>query len=151
MPRGKRKRVMSRQGGRAKRVDPLEQGKLRYIWQHFFGKLLPFKPVSMSINEWMGELFDIKNRHIGRYVAVKPFRLPGLLYITPYIKYQGVGRRNVPAGAEFFVRTDSRNPDSIQVEWLSGRSGQEQVFELNASEWGRMRLNLEEAAFEGEA
>jgi hypothetical protein len=127
------------------RQVPMLQGSLADIDKWFFKPLMVYKPPQSSINEWYEFLFDFANRDIVRYVAQKEFVLPGILYLAPLMKVQGLGYRKVSAGTELYVRKDARHPDIIDVEVHSGQGNKEQVFCLTASEWGWTELSCQEA------
>lgn len=127
---------------RKKRVDPLEEGSLKDIFKLILGPFTVFKPAEMTVSEWFEFLFHTKYRDITRYQVMRPFRMPGLYYTAPTVKVQGIGTRDVPAGAFLFVRTDTRFPDTNDVQWV-GR--EDRQFCLNSTELGLILLNCEEA------
>ncbi len=144
--KGKRPRKAKRvRKPKAPRPEPITQGSYRQIYEWFFGRLILFKPHDMPISDWLEYLFDFKNRDIVRYICTRPFKMPGLYYASPNIKYQGVGYRKVGAGAEFFVRKDARAPDRVDVEYLAGPGRKDQVFHLTENEWDWAALHCEES------
>jgi hypothetical protein len=124
---------------RKPRPDPFSEGCIRDIYKHFFGPLIFYKPPLLTIQDWLNYLFDASNRDIVRYVATKDFKMPGLLFTSGSVKVQGLGYRPVTKGDELWVRTDARNPNQIDVEYLGGVGSAEQVFSLNSSEWNWTR------------
>jgi hypothetical protein len=126
------------------RPEPFSEGSIADIYKLFFGKLIFYKPESMSIQEWMEHLFDFANRDIIRFVAVRPFSLPGLYYAAGSKKVQGMGYRKVELGDVLWVRLDARNPDTIDVEIFSGQGNKDQVFALDALQWEWTKLHLRE-------
>lgn len=131
---------------RKPRPDPITQGSLANIYKWFIGPLvLNQKPERQDMREFMEMIFDFKNREIVRYVAKRDFVCPGLLYLAPAMKVQGIGYRDVKAGTELWVRKDARNPDSIDVEFMGGQGGKDLVYQLTLSEWRWVSLNLDEA------
>lgn len=127
------------------RPDPYTQGSYRTIYEKFFGPLIYYKPNAYTIKDWLEALFHLKGRDIIRYVAKRPFEMPGLFYQSALIKTQGLGYRAVPEGTEVFARIDDTTPDNIDVEFCGGQGGAIQVFALNQSEWGWVKLQLDEA------
>lgn len=130
------------------RPDPFAEGSLKDIYQLFFGRLIFYKPESLTIKEWMDELFDIKHREISRFIVARPFQMPGLLYETANNKIQGIGYREVPAGAELWVRHDAKNPDQYDVEWVSPHGIGDQVFCLDPFQWNFVRWHSSEKEVE---
>jgi hypothetical protein len=129
-----------------KRPDPYTQGVMAKIYEWFVGPLvIKHKPHQQSINEFLEQTFDFKNREIIRYVATRDFVLPGLYYSAPLMKVQGIGYRDIKQGTELWVRKDARVPDTVDVEFMGGQGGKDQVFALSRSEWDWAALNLEEA------
>lgn len=127
------------------RPEPYTQGAMGTIYRLFFGPIIQnHKPKQMEIDAFMEELFDFKNRDITRYVARRHFVLPGLYRLAPNMKVQGIGYRDVKAGTEVFVRRDARNPDTIDVEFMGGQGGKDQVFALSLSEWNHVAPHLRE-------
>jgi hypothetical protein len=118
--------------------SPYEEGDIRIIYEKFFGKLIFAKPDTHSIKEWLNEMFHTAERTVDQYRAREDFELPGLLYIkVPHLKIQGKGYRSVPKGARLYVRTDSTNPRSVDIEYHAGpgQYGTEQVFCVPRSDW----------------
>jgi hypothetical protein len=126
------------------RPEPCTEGSLAEIYRWFFGKLNFLKPEMFTLKDWEEHLFDIKNRDITRFSVKKPFKLPGLYYMAGALKIQGLGYRQMKTGDILWVRTDERTKKA-DVEVLAGQGQKDQVFELNESEWGWVRLHLEEA------
>jgi hypothetical protein len=124
------------------RPDPLTEGSLMNIYQWFFAPLVHYKPAEMPIKDWMELLFDFRNRDIVRYVATKPFKMPGLFYQAANIKVQGMGYRKVAVGDAMWVRHDARNPRVVDIEVQTGAG--DQVFQLTSSEFNRIGPNLRE-------
>lgn len=130
---------------RKPRPEPITQGSLADIYKHFFGKLLIYKPPQMELNDWMETLFHFRERDIIRYEAVTPFKMPGLFCQAPHVKVQGIGYRQVEVGTPIFVRLDLATPNSIDVEFMGGQGGADQVFNLSGDEWRRVARHLREA------
>lgn len=131
------------------RPDPFAEGSIRDIYKLIFGKLIYFKPDAVSIADWLEELFDVKHRDISRFTATQDFTLPGLLYVAPAVKVQGTGYRQIREDQELWVRTDARNPDSVDVEVFAGQGEADLVYSLTRAEWdwvARFCTNHEEEA-----
>lgn len=129
------------------RVDPFSEGSLAQIYKLYFGRLIFFKPTDTPIADWLEELFDVKHREITRYRANHEFTLPGLQYIAPTVKIQGVGYRRIRQDQELWVRTDSRAPDAVDVEVFAGQGEADTVYALTRAEWdwvSRFCTNVEE-------
>jgi hypothetical protein len=124
-----------------RKYEPFQEGSLAEIYKIFFGKLVIYKPETMSLQEWNEELFDVKNRDIAVMEATEAFRMPGLYYAAPLVKIQGIGFRDIPARAICFVRTDSRS-DTIDVEVFAGPGKKDSVFALTTSEWNSIAAYL---------
>lgn len=124
---------------------PLTEGSLALIYKLFFGPLIQYKPNTLSINEWLESLFDVRNREITQYKCTKPFEMPGLYCQAALVRVQGLGFRDVAKGDRLWVRTDARSPNEIEVEF-HGRGSQraDTVFLLDKSEWGLVQLSIEE-------
>lgn len=127
------------------RPDPYTQGSLANIDKWFIRPLVVYKPPLTTLSEWYEFLFDFSNRDIVRYVAHKEFLMPGLFYLTPFTKIQGIGHRRVSVGTELYVRKDARQPDLVDVEFNGGQGGADQVFALTGAEWRLIELNIQEA------
>lgn len=127
------------------RPDPYSEGSVAYIWKHFLGPLLQYKPFDMDMKAFLEDtVFDIKHREIMRYRAKQPFTMPGLYYAAPMMRVQGLGYRHINEGTEMFVRFDARNPDSVDVEYNAGQGNAEQWLNLTRSEWYHIAPLLEE-------
>lgn len=122
-------------------LDPWNEGSLAEIYKHFFGKLTQYKPLEMTLQEWHSVLFDVKNRDIEMYEAIKPFNMTGLYYAAPWVKIQGLGHREIPEKAVMFVRTDSRI-ETVDVEVFAGPGKRDQVFQLTQLEWNRLQCYI---------
>lgn len=121
------------------RIDPFSEGSVAYMWKHFFGPMLQYKPHDMDMKAFLEDVvFDIKHREIIRYKARESFVMPGLLYVAPMVRIQGLGYRDVAAGTELFVRFDARNPESVDIEFQGGQGGADQWLNLSRSEWYRV-------------
>ncbi len=126
------------------RPEPFTEGSLADIYKWFFGKLNFLKPESYTLKDWEEHLFDLKNRDITRFSVTKPFKMPGLYYMAGALPIQGLGYRAMKAGDILWVRTDERTKKA-DVEVHVGQGQKEQVFELDESQWGWVRLHVEEA------
>ncbi len=124
---------------RKPRPDPYSEGSLALIDKYFFRPLIVYKPEQSTLSEWYEFLFDYKHRDITRYVAQAAFTIPGILYLAPLMKVQGVGYKDVAIGTELYVRKDARHPDIVDVEFQGGPGGAAQVFCLTALEWLRVQ------------
>jgi hypothetical protein len=124
----------------SKKKHPLEQGSIALIFKKFIGPLVRYKPHTMDLKGFWEYLFHVGARDIERYVVAKPFRMPGLCFVAPTVKIQGVGPRDVKPGTILWVRTDADTPDLIDVQWLA--PGLDVTYSLTASEWGWVRLKL---------
>lgn len=122
---------------------PLTEGHIGLIFQKFIQPLTRYKPEGMDLKHWWDWLFHVEERTITRYLVTKGFQMPGLLCPAPLMKVQGIGFRRVKAGDTLWVRTDSVVPDQVDIEWHG--AGRQQIFCLNSTEWGAVKLNLEEA------
>lgn len=125
------------------RPDPMKEGVAEQIYKWFLGKLVFQKPESLSIKEWLEELFDTRSRDIVRWRVVKPFRMPGLLYVAGTVKVQGIGYRDIREKTFLWARTDARQPDSVDVEVNAGQGQKEHVYNLTENEWDWVKLHLE--------
>lgn len=127
---------------RTPRQDPFTQGVIADIYKWFIGPLLKYKPEAVTLKEWMEYLFHYAERDVLRYVARKHFRLPGLLYLAPAVKVQGVGTRRVKPGQVFWVRRDASAPEFVDVEYQGGHGRPDQIFCLSLQEWEWMEMHL---------
>ncbi len=119
-------------------LDPWNEGSLSDIYKLFFGKLTQYKPHEMTLQEWNETLFDVKNRDIQMYEATKAFKMPGLYYVAPLVKIQGLGFRAIPEKTILFARTETRS-ENVDVEVFAGQGKKDLVFCLTNNEWGRLQ------------
>lgn len=128
-----------------KRLDPFEEGHLRTIYNGFFHKILcRYCPDEIPHKKFLEDLFDIDNRILKNWRVKRQFSMPGLLCASANVKIQGIGYRSVSQGISVISREDLRNPDEIQVDFNIGQGKKEHVYSLNESEWGWVKLHLED-------
>ena len=124
----------------SRKKHALEQGSIGQIFKHFIGPLIRYKPHTWDLAKWFEAVFHNDTRAIERFVVVKPFSMPGLKCAAPHVKVQGIGYRKVRRGDILYVRTDSTNPNQIDVEWLA--KSRADLFQLDSTQWGWVRLHL---------
>lgn len=134
---------MPRKARNQSRVDPINEGVLRYVWDYFFKPLLYYRPNDVLFDDWFRFLFHTDQRSITQYRARADFRMPGLFYVTAMYKVQGIGGRDVREGQMLMVRKDTRD-EFYDVEFFGGQGGRDQVFQLSNIEWYRIAPKLEE-------
>jgi hypothetical protein len=118
--------------------DPIEEGCLATIYKRFLAPLSHLKPAEMSLQAWWEWLFHTHERTITQMEATRPFTMPGLLHVAPAVKYQGIGRRSVKAGDQLYMRTDSSQPTTIELEWIPAGRKNGSWFSLSQSEWNQV-------------
>jgi hypothetical protein len=124
----------------ARKKHALEEGSIAEIFRRFIAPLSKYKPEHMGLDAFWDKLFHVSTRDIERYTVSKGFKMPGLCFIAPTVKIQGVGPREVKRGDILYVRTDATTPNLIDVQWL--KSGIDVTYSLNSTEWGWVRLHL---------
>lgn len=131
---------------RKKRPEPHTQGELATLYKYFFGRFFHLKPDNQELRDFLDEVvFNLKTRDIVRYEARRDFTMPGLYYAASLVKIQGIGYRQVKAGTELFVRKDATTPEAIDVEFMGGQGGKDQVFCLTGSQWNSIAPHCREA------
>jgi hypothetical protein len=90
------------------------------------------------LRDWYALLFHLDTRTIQQYVATKDFKMPGLFWLAPHMKTQGLGYRRIKEGTGLMIRHDSIN-DSYDVEFFGGESERTQVFTLDLHEFNSIR------------
>lgn len=128
------------------RPDPMEEGVLAQISELLIRPLTKVWPKAMDKKQWLEEhVFCIKTRDITRYKVHTPFRMPGYFLAAPLLPIQGLGYRDVKKGTILIVAEDSTTPDKVVVEYFGGRGEADQLFQLTGSEWGWVKLHVNEA------
>ncbi len=125
------------------RPEPFTEGSLKNIYKYFFGKLNFLKPDNFTLKDWEEHLFDLSHRDISRFKVRKYFKLPGLYYMAGSLPIQGLGYRDMKPGDILIVRTDERTKIT-DVETFAGQGKKDQVFQLNESQWGWVKLQVDE-------
>lgn len=120
----------------------IAQGSIARIWKLFIAPLVRYKHRDQSLDNFLNRLFHSDERPIVRYVVKQKFKMPGLLALAPTVKIQGIGNRDVPVGATLWVRTE---PTEMTVEWHGGPGRREQIFSLDTTQWGWVKLRCDEA------
>ncbi len=123
------------------RPDPFGEGSIKDIWAIWFAHWLVCKPDRMDLTDWLQLIWGTKDRDVTRYIARREFKMPGLYHTAANVKIQGIGPRTVVEGAEIWVRTDAREMDKVEVQWVEGNW--ERQFTLTKTEWFRIAENLE--------
>lgn len=124
--------------------NPLNEGSLAKILE-LLRPWLNMRPAGVPFQIWIERLFHVDERVITAYVTTEEFKMPGLLKVLPLKPIQGYGYRTVRAESPVWVRTDSTEPDKIDVEVTNGPGHAEQVFQLSASEFRAIRRHLNKA------
>lgn len=128
---------------RRKRPNPFSEGDLQVIYEKFFKKIVEeFCPEDRSHKEFLEDLFDVDHTIIKKWKVKQSFVMPGLFHAAANVKIQGIGYRKVARYGVLISRENDRFPDVVTVDFLSRLDGTELVYSLNASEWGKIRLNL---------
>ncbi len=102
--------------------------------------LVPFlnhKPKTAGLQGWLEQMFHTNERQILRYIAEKPFLMPGLQKITAEYMVAGTGYRKIKQGIQLWVRTDSTRPDVVEIECDIGKGAAMHWFHLTKSEWDK--------------
>lgn len=118
------------------RKAPWREGSITEIYRIFFRPIIKNHcPDSLTPHEFLEEMFDVDHRDIVRYRAKRNFKMPGLFYVSGNQKVQGIGFRQVKQHAILWLRTDSKNPDFVDIEFMGGVGEMDQVFSLTSSEF----------------
>jgi len=119
------------------------QGSIKQIYELFFQPLVKrYRVPGKSLKEFLEDLFNVDYRNIDRYKVKNTFEIPGLLYTAGWAKTQGLGYRTVKKGSLIFVRTDSREPNAIDVEFYGGVGEKEHVYCLNQYQFNSILQNI---------
>ena len=113
------------------------------LTQYFFKPLLKYRPEGMEIRDWMDFLFGTTFRTIDTYTVTTSCQLKGLTITRTGRRAANFGSRHIKPGHLVYVRTDSRTPNTIDVEVVEGAKKRTRVFELTALQWQHLEGHLE--------
>lgn len=110
---------------------------LAKIWNWFLKPLVRWYPKGSGLQSIMNGIFHASERDIILVKAAKEFKMPGLFLLTAEYPIRGLGPRRIRPGMSLFVRSDSTEPNRIDVEVIKGKhSG---VFMLTPTEWRQIK------------
>ena len=111
------------------------------ILKRFIAPLTWLKNKDQDLGQFWDSLFGLEVRDIYTFRAKCALTLPGLYYVAgSKVKIQGIGPRHVNKRELLYARIDKVTGEA-DVE--HSVNNQENVFALNSSEWGALRLKLE--------
>ena len=118
------------------------QGPFRWLLKHFIAPLVRSCPQDIDPGAWLNDMMGVGVRTIDKYVAIRPFKVPGLYRGDGAVKQQGVpgkvGRRAV-----VLVRHDTRTPGVYELSFTTGKDGEKECwYELDKDQWLGVQKNL---------
>lgn len=111
-----------------------------FFYKYFFSPLVEVKPKDMPIRDWIDFVFCTDTREIGKYRVKQHFLIPGAREVvvpnqSPVLKKFQV----VKKGQIIYVRTDSTNPNVVDLEAKVGQTNKYKWFRLTQKEWEYIR------------